>query len=98
MPHIALSEVVKKREIEMAEFLEALKAPQSRRILEKLSIKEMSMDHLIKGTKLSERSVQLHLQPLIRARLVSKNNDGILKLNRLEFKRYSTWFDSISDS
>ena len=87
-----------KHELEMAEFLEVLKAPQSRRILEKLAIKDMSLDNLIKSTKFSERSIQLHLEPLIKAKLVSKSKDGLLKVNWAKFNRNSDWFKSISDS
>ena len=86
-----------KHELEMAEFLEALKAPQSRRILEKIAIKELSLEKLIKSTKLSERSIQLHLEPLIKARLVSKNKDGLLKLNWDKFMRNADWFKSFPD-
>jgi len=89
---------VKKHELEMAEFLEVLKAPQSRRILEKLATKDMSLDNLIKSTKFSERSIQLHLEPLIKAKLVSKSKDGLLKVNWAKFNRNSDWFKSISDS
>ena len=89
---------VKKSEVEMAEFLEALKAPQSRRILEKLATKDMSLDNLIKSTKFSERSIQLHLEPLIKAKLVSKSKDGQFKVNWAKFNRNSDWFKSISDS
>jgi len=89
---------VKKHELEMTEFLEALKAPQSRRILEKLAFQKLSLDGLSKSTKFSERSIHLHLQPLIKAKLVSKRKDGLLKLNWAKFNRYSDWFKSISDS
>ena len=89
---------VKKSELEMAEFLEALKAPQSRRIIEKLATKEMDLDNLIKNTKLSVQSIQLHLKPLIKAKLVSKSKDGLFKVNWAKFNRNADWFKSISDS
>ncbi len=82
----------------MAEFLDALKAPQSRRILEKLANNDMSLDNLIKSTKLSQRSIQLHLEPLIKAKLVSKSKVGIFKINWVKFNRNSDWFKSISIS
>lgn len=82
----------------MAEFLDVLKAPQSRRILEKLATKDMSVDNLIKSTKLSERSIQLHLKPLIKAKLVSKSKDGLFKVNWANFNQNADWFKSISDS
>lgn len=89
---------MKKYELEMAEFLDALKAPQSRRILEKLAAKDMDLDNLIKSTKFSERSIQLHLKPLINAKLVSKSKDGLFKVNWAKFNRNANWFKSISDS
>jgi DNA-binding transcriptional ArsR family regulator len=88
---------VKKQEIEMAEFLEELKAPQSRRILEKLAIEDMSVETLIKKTKFSNQSIQLHLQPLIKANLVSRRRSGLLKLNRTKFNQIADWFTSISN-
>jgi len=81
----------------MVEFLEALKAPQSRRILEKLAIKDMPLDYLIKSTKFSERSIQMHLEPLIKAKLVSKSKDGLFKVNWAKFNLNAGWFKSISD-
>ena len=84
--------------MEMAEFLEALKAPQSRRILEKLAIKDMSLDDLVRSTKFSERSIQLHLMPLIKSKLVLKSKDGLFKVNWSKFNRNAGWFKSISDS
>jgi len=89
---------VKKHELEMAEFLEALKAPQARRILEKLAIEEMTLGSLKKSTKFSESSIQLHLQPLIKAKLVSKSKAGLLKLNWVKFNQNADWFRSFSDS
>ena len=88
---------MKKHELEMAEFLDAFKAPQSRRILEKLANNDMSLDNLIKSTKFSERSIQLHLKPLIKAKLVSKSKDGLFKVNWAKFNRNAGWFKSISD-
>jgi DNA-binding transcriptional ArsR family regulator len=88
---------VKKQEIEMAEFLEALKAPQSRRILEKLAAEDMSIKTLIKKTKFSNQSIQLHLQPLMMSKLVLKSRTGLLKLNRTKFNEIADWFKSISN-
>jgi DNA-binding transcriptional ArsR family regulator len=88
---------VKKQEVEMAEFLEALKAPQSRRILEKLATEDMSIETLTKKTKFSNQSIQLHLRPLIKAKLVSKNRTGLLKINMAKFNQIADWFKSISN-
>ncbi|MFM1937709.1 MAG: hypothetical protein RLZZ320_567 [Actinomycetota bacterium] len=81
----------------MAEFLEALKAPQSRRILEKLATEDMSIETLTKKTKFSNQSIQLHLRPLIKAKLVSKNRTGLLKINMAKFNQIADWFKSISN-
>jgi DNA-binding transcriptional ArsR family regulator len=89
---------VKKQEIEMAEFLEALKAPQSRRILEKLAAEDMSVETLMRKTKFSNQSIQLHLQPLMMAKLVAKGRTGLLKLNRTKFNQIADWFKLIANS
>jgi DNA-binding transcriptional ArsR family regulator len=88
---------VKKQEMEMAEFLEALKAPQSRRILEKLATEDMSIETLIKKTKFSNQSIQLHLRPLMESKLVSRSRAGMLKLNRVKFNQIADWFKLISN-
>jgi DNA-binding transcriptional ArsR family regulator len=88
---------VKKQEIEMADFLEALKTPQSRRIIEKLATEDMSIETLIKKTKFSNQSMQLHLRPLMEAKLVSRSRAGMLRLNRVKFKQIADWFKSISN-
>ena len=88
---------MKKTELEMAQFLEALKAPQSRRILEKLAVENRSLSDLLKATKLSEQSIRLHMQPLIKARLVSKSTTGIFKINWATFNKNSEWFSHISE-
>ena len=81
----------------MAEFLEALKAPQSRRILEKLATEDMSIETLIKKTKFSNQSMQLHLRPLMEAKLVSRSRAGMLRLNRVKFNQIADWFKLISN-
>jgi DNA-binding transcriptional ArsR family regulator len=88
---------VKKQEMEMAEFLEALKAPQSRRILEKLATEDMSIETLIKKTKFSNQSIQLHLRPLMESKLVSRSRAGMLKLNRVKLNQIADWFKLISN-
>ena len=89
---------MKKHELDMAQFLEALKAPQSRRIIEKLALKDLSLRDLMKATKLSEQSIKLHAQPLIHASLVKKTRTGLWKLNRVKFQQYSEWFASITET
>ncbi len=81
----------------MASFLEALKAPQSRRILEKLAKEDLSLENLSKKTKFSNQSIQLHLQPLLESKLVSRSRSGLLKLNRIKFEQITNWFKSITN-
>jgi len=81
--------------MEMSEFLEALKAPQSRRIVEKLANEDMSTETLIKKTKFSSQSIHLHLKPLIKAKLITRSSTGMLKLNRRKFNQNADWFKSI---
>jgi hypothetical protein len=57
----------------------------------------MSVETLIKKTKFSNQSIQLHLQPLMMAKLVSKGRTGLLKLNRAKFNQIADWFTSISN-
>lgn len=86
---------MKAREIEMAKFLESLKASQCRRIVETLNRESLEESQLIKKSKLSQRSVELHLEPLIKAKLVLKKKVGstyYFALNRKLLKRNANWF------
>jgi DNA-binding transcriptional ArsR family regulator len=83
------------REIEMANFLESLKAPQCRRIVETLNQESLEESQLIKKSKLSQRSVELHLEPLIKAKLVLKKKKKAtfyFALNRKLLIRNANWF------
>ena len=82
-------------EIEMANFLESLKAPQCRRIVDILHEKPLNEIQLIKKSKLSKRSIELHLLPLIQAKLiVKKKRESSLyyALNRKLIERNADWF------
>lgn len=79
----------------MAEFLDVLKAPQSRRIIEVIFHEEVSIETLIKRTKLSENSIRLHLQPLLKAKLILKSSNGFLRLNLRKFIRNTEWFNNL---
>jgi DNA-binding transcriptional ArsR family regulator len=82
-------------EIEMANFLESLKAPQCRRILETLIGGALTKSQLIKKSKLSPRSVELHLEPLIKAKLVLKKKERstyYFALNRKLLIKSANWF------
>jgi DNA-binding transcriptional ArsR family regulator len=86
---------MKPSEIEMANFLESLKAPQSRRIVDTLHEKPLTEIQLIKNSKLSKRSIELHLLPLIRAKLIVKKKQEssiYYALNKKLLKRNADWF------
>ena len=86
---------MKHREIEMANFLESLKAPQCRRIVDTLHEKPLTEIQLIKKSKLSKRSIELHLLPLIQAKLVVKKRQGssiFYALNKKLLLRNADWF------
>jgi DNA-binding transcriptional ArsR family regulator len=88
---------MRKDEIEMVEFLESLKAPQSRRIIETLMIENLSLKALSKKTKLSVGSIELHLKPLLKSGLVILNNENEYRINKSKFNRSLSWFTSIAD-
>jgi len=88
---------MRKDEIEMVEFLESLKAPQSRRIIETLMIENLSLNALSKKTKLSVGSIELHLKPLLKSGLVILNNENEYRINKSKFNRSLSWFTSIAD-
>ena len=82
-------------EIEMANFLESLKAPQCRRIVDALHEKPLTEIQLIKKSKLSKRSIELHLSLLIQAKLVvkkKKESSIYYALNLKSLKRNAEWF------
>ncbi len=88
---------MRKDEIEMVEFLESLKAPQSRRIIETLMIENLSLNALSKKAKLSVGSIELHLKPLLQSGLVILNNENEYRINKSKFNRSLSWFTSIAD-
>jgi len=88
---------MRKDEIEMVEFLESLKAPQSRRIIETLMIENLSLNALSKKTKLSVGSIELHLKPLLHSGLVTLNSKKEYRINKSKFERCLEWFTSISN-
>jgi DNA-binding transcriptional ArsR family regulator len=86
---------MKRSEIEMANFLESLKAPQCRRIVDTLHEKPLTEVQLIKKSKLSKRSIELHLLPLIQAKLIVKKKQEsniYYALNKKLLKRNVDWF------
>jgi DNA-binding transcriptional ArsR family regulator len=87
---------MRKEEIEMVEFLDSLKAPQSRRIIESLVEENMKLEVLSKKTKLSVGSIELHLKPLLNSGLVTFNSQKEYRINKSKFNRCLAWFTSIS--
>ena len=82
-------------EIEMANFLESIKAPQSRRIVDTLYEKPLTEIQLIKKSKLSKKSIELHLSLLIQAKLVVKKKKESrihYALNKKLLERNAEWF------
>ena len=92
---------MKPSEIEMANFLESLKAPQSRRIVDTLHETPLTEIQLIKNSKLSKRSIELHVHPLIQAKLVVKKKQEsriYYALNKKLLKRNAVWFAKFLES
>ena len=92
---------MKPSEIEMANFLESLKAPQSRRIVDTLLEEQLTESQLIKKSKLSKRSIELHVIPMIQAKLVikkKKESSVYYALNRKLVKRNADWFAKFLES
>jgi len=89
---------MRKEEIEMVEFLDSLKAPQSRRIIESLVEENMKLEVLSKKTKLSVGSIELHLKPLLDSGLVTINSQKEYRINKSKFNRCLAWFTSIAKS
>ena len=86
---------MKPSEIEMANFLESLKAPQCRRIVDTLHEKPLTEIQLIKKSKLSKRSIELHVHPLIQAKLIvkkKKESRFYYALNKKLLKINADWF------
>jgi len=86
---------MKPSETQFALNLEALAAPQCRRIVQALVEKPHSGQELAKACKLSPASIEKHLEPLIGAGLVVFTKvDGIefLKLERSTLQPTIDWF------
>ena len=82
-------------EVEMANVLESLKAPQCRRIVDTLHEEPLTEIQLIKKSKLSKRSIELHLLTLIQAKVIVKKKQEssiFYALNKKLLKRNADWF------
>lgn len=92
---------MKTQEIQIATFLESLKAPQCRRIVEALAAGPLTLAKLVSKTKLSKNSVDLHLELLLAAKVVVKRKSdsaSLLTLNKKMFLENSEWFQTIRTS
>jgi len=90
---------MKPSETQFALNLEALAAPQCRRIVRALVEKPLSVNEVAKDCKLTTASVQKHLEPLIRSGLVtviSSDGSEVLKLERSTLQPTIDWFADLT--
>jgi DNA-binding transcriptional ArsR family regulator len=89
---------MKPAEIQFASHLEALKAPQCRRIVQALYPKPRTLAELVTLCKLTPGSVQQHLSLLESAGLIdddARATEGTYSLNRSAFSETQNWFSSL---
>ena len=91
---------MKPNEIQFAHNLQALSAPQCRRIVEALVQDSRTMKDLSKLCKLTPASIDKHLEILIQAGLVKVRSVGGVKkayLQTSKFKSTLDWFNKLSN-
>ncbi|WP_095686128.1 ArsR/SmtB family transcription factor [Candidatus Planktophila vernalis] len=91
---------MKPNEIQFAHNLQALSAPQCRRIVEALVQDSHTMKDLSKLCKLTPASIDKHLEILIQAGLVKVRSVGGVKkayLQTSKFKPTLDWFNKLSN-
>ncbi len=91
---------MKPNEIQFAHNLQALSAPQCRRIVEALVQDSHTMKDLSKLCKLTLASIDKHLEILIQAGLVKVRSVGGVKkayLQTSKFKPTLDWFNKLSN-
>ena len=91
---------MKPQEIQFARNLEALAAPQCRRIVEALVQDSQTLTDLTKRCKLTPASIDKHLDILIQTGLVKvRSADGVKKahLQTSKFKPTLDWFIKLSN-
>ena len=91
---------MKPNEIQFAHNLQALSAPQCRRIVEALVQDSQTMKDLSKLCKLTPASIDKHLEILIQAGLVKVRSVGGVKkayLQTSKFKPTIDWFYELSN-
>ena len=92
---------MKPDEVAFASFLEALAIPQCRRIIEVLARGPKSLKDLIRISKLSPKSIELHTEPLLKSKIISAkkvNSEITYNLNKKVFMTNSLWFETIRTS
>ena len=91
---------MKPNEIQFAHNLQAISAPQCRRIVEALVQDSHTMKDLSKLCKLTPASIDKHLEILIQAGLVKVRSVGGVKkayLQTSKFKPTLDWFSKLSN-
>ena len=91
---------MKPNEIQFAHNLQALSAPQCRRIVEALVQDSHSLNELSRLCKLTPASIDKHLEILIQAGLVKVRSVGGVKkayLQTSKFKPTIDWFYELSN-
>jgi DNA-binding transcriptional ArsR family regulator len=91
---------MKPSEIQFAQNLQGLSAPQCRRIVEALVRDSRTIKDLSKLCKLTPASIDKHLEILIQAGLVKVRSVGGAKkayLQASKFKPTLDWFNKLSD-
>jgi len=91
---------MKPNEIQFAHNLQAISAPQCRRIVEALVQDSHTMKDLSKLCKLTPASIDKHLEILIQAGLVKVRSVGGVKkayLQTSKFKPTLDWFNKLSN-
>jgi DNA-binding transcriptional ArsR family regulator len=87
-------------EIQFSLNLEALSAPQCRRIVEALIKGPHTFEELSKSSKLTPASIIKHLEILVGAGLVKlRNRDGVKEahLQKSKFKPTVEWFSKLNN-
>jgi DNA-binding transcriptional ArsR family regulator len=80
-------------EIQFAKNLDALKSPQCRRIVKALYVEDLAVSEPVRICKLTEGSVEKHLEVLTSAELVSATASlGKYSLNSGAFSETHDWF------
>jgi DNA-binding transcriptional ArsR family regulator len=91
---------MKPHEIQFSLNLEALSAPQCRRIIEALIDKPMAITQLSKTCKLTPASINKHLEILKKSGLVkvrAVDGDQVAQIQKSKFKPTLDWFLNLSN-